>query len=375
MLLSEMVRRIKREKILLASTANYDQTAVTDWVTKLSKTISLDAPSIIHVQFSLVLGSSASSSYVRANGRVLVDNVPILATGERSFSGVGSGEHAVSAYICLSSGDHTFDFQISVHRLDSGSSARLTKIYIRLLDFADVTSLNRNSGAVNVPVGTSTVLDFNINFPARKLAVGKIKQAPLRLTVYVQDANTRLCVFRNPDESDTSSRLNWRLFMNDVQVSWTARMGDNESGDGSNPSYSRGGYGYFETILNAGTTYNIKLKVINTTGSSKTVNAILTILICPWIIGSSEFEPLDLIFPQGSTLYLVLEPLSSDPTKTVKLGYVRAWDLGYNFYSTASGAGILSWNYTFESVEVENCVLLISGSGGCISIIAVDVRA
>jgi len=62
------------------------------------------------------------------------------------------------------------------------------------------------------------------------------------------------------------------------------------------------------------------------------------------------------------------------PTKTIQLGYVRAWDLGYNYYSIASGTGILSRNYTFESVEVSSCTLIISGLGGCISIIAVDVR-
>ncbi|MEM1530477.1 MAG: hypothetical protein QXI05_02955, partial [Candidatus Bathyarchaeia archaeon] len=60
---------------------------------------------------------------------------------------------------------------------------------------------------------------------------------------------------------------------------------------------------------------------------------------------------------------------------TIQLGGARAWDLGYNYYNTASGTGILYWNYTFESVEVGQCVLLVSGNGGCISIIAVDVRA
>ncbi|MEM2568171.1 MAG: hypothetical protein QXH20_06870 [Candidatus Bathyarchaeia archaeon] len=374
MLLSEMVRHIKREKIHLASTSYYSQTTVTDWVTKLSKTINLDAPSIIHVQFSLLLYSPATGSYTRGNGRVLINGVPVLATGEKSKTGAGSVEFPVSAFVFLPGGSYTFDFQIAVHRLDTDCYARLLNFYIRQLEFADVISLNQNSGDVNVPVGTSTVLDFNINFPARKLAVGKIKQAPLRLVVYVQDSATRLCVFKNPGETDAAGMLNWKLLLDNTQVSWTARAGDNDSGETANPTYSRGGCGYFEIILTAGTTYNIKLNVTNTTGASKTVNAILTILICPWIFGSSEFEPFNLQFPQGSTLYLTLEPLSSDPTKTIKLGYVRAWDLGYNYYSTASGTGILNWNYTFETVEVAHCVLTVSGNGGCISIIGVDVR-
>jgi len=38
------------------------------------------------------------------------------------------------------------------------------------------------------------------------------------------------------------------------------------------------------------------------------------------------------------------------------------------------GTGIVTWNYTFETVEVENSVLLVEGYGACISIIGVDVR-
>jgi hypothetical protein len=81
-------------------------------------------------------------------------------------------------------------------------------------------------------------------------------------------------------------------------------------------------------------------------------------------------------FPQGSTMYVVLEPLNLNPTKNLKLGRVRGVSFGdsTDFYSTSSGTGIQSWNYTFETVEVSNCLLNISGEGGCISILAVDVR-
>ncbi|MEM3581526.1 MAG: hypothetical protein QXQ64_09785, partial [Candidatus Bathyarchaeia archaeon] len=97
---------------------------------------------------------------------------------------------------------------------------------------------------------------------------------------------------------------------------------------------------------------------------------------CPWILGTSEHQPIQLDFPQGSTLYLVLEPLWGNPTKTVKLGKKRAFSFGdaTDYYSTASGTDILAWNYTFETVEVGQAVLLIGGYGGCISIIGVDVR-
>lgn len=375
MLLSEMVRHIRREKVHLASTTYYEQSAVTDWVTKLTKTINLDASSIIHVQFSLLLYSAGATDYVRANGRVLIDGTPVLATGERTKNGVGSAEYPVSAFIYLQSGSHTFEFQVAAHRIDTGCYVRLLNFYIRQLDFTDLTTLNQNSGNVTVDNNaTVTVLDVNLTIPARKLAVGKVKNTPLRLVVYVEDSAKRCSAFKNVNESDANGYLNWKLLVNNTQVSWTGRAGDNDTGETANPSYSIGGHGQYETVIKAGTTYNIKLNVTNAEGSTRTVSAVITILACPWIIGANEYEPFDLDFPQGSTLYLVLEPLSSDPTKNIKLGYVRAWDLGYNFYSTASGTGILNWSYTFESVDVRQVALTIDGSGGCISIIGVDVR-
>ena len=98
--------------------------------------------------------------------------------------------------------------------------------------------------------------------------------------------------------------------------------------------------------------------------------------ICPWIIPNSEDEPVELDFPDGSTIYIILEPLNSDPTKTIKLGKKRFVSFGdsTDYYSTASGTGILSWNYTFELVPVKNCILKIGGYGGCISVVGVDVR-
>jgi hypothetical protein len=106
------------------------------------------------------------------------------------------------------------------------------------------------------------------------------------------------------------------------------------------------------------------------------VKASIIIIVSPWILGYSEGEVFNLNFPQGSTLYVVTEPLWNDVTKTVKIGKKRARTFGdsTDYYYTASGTGILNGSYTFESVPVSNCVLVVSGFGGCISIIAVDVR-
>ncbi|MEM2249051.1 MAG: hypothetical protein QXJ46_06045 [Candidatus Bathyarchaeia archaeon] len=380
MLLSEMVRRIRSEEFLVNDASQYQQVSVTDWVTKTTKTVVLNEDAIIWFTFSLYYYSAPySGSGIGGNARLLVDGIPVCSTGEGYVIDGGSqGTLTASGFIYLSAGQHTFDFQVSVYRntRTANNYVRLQGIQIKKICFSDSRGQLINSGAVNAPNNAeTTVIDSNITFPSRRLAAGRIKQVPARIIVYAEGVNGRYSVLKNPGESNDSGKLNWRLFINNIQVSWTGRRGDNESSLTDNITYSEGAYGYYETVINADQTVNIKLKVYNATGSSLNVRAIMYIFMCPWIIGAQAYEPLNLTFPQGSTLYLVLEPLNSDPTKTIQLGGARAWDLGYNYYNTASGTGILYWNYTFESVEVGQCVLLVSGNGGCISIIAVDVRA
>jgi hypothetical protein len=278
--------------------------------------------------------------------------------------------------IYLSAGTHTLEFVVAVN--ESGDTAKnwvgITNITLKILGFSDVTSLLYDSGSVSVPASsTVTVVNQTINVINRKLAVGNLKQTSLRIVAVLLSDN-RVNVLKNPNEADTSNLLNWKLLINDTQISWAGRVND-YTGYGT-ANYGVGAHGEYSAIVNAGDAINIKINAANTSASALNARAVIFVFACPWIIPSVEYEPLILNFPQGSTLYLVLEPLWQDPTKTVKLGKVRAWSFGdtTNYYSTTSGTGIVSWNYTFESVEVSSCLLLVSGYGGCISIIAVDVR-
>jgi hypothetical protein len=374
-----MVRKIRGEALLLSDGTVYEQRTTTDWVTKTTKTLTLDEDALIHFEFQVkYYGEQSSNTYLGGNVRMLVDNVPVFSTGELyRYQGGGITTLTLSGFLYLSAGQHIFAFQISVFRNNNPSTQYIQfyNIKIRKLKFSDTQYLMVDSGSKSAANAAEiTVTDLNITLPARKLAVGRIKQYPVRIMVYVEGVNNRCSVLKNPGESDDSGKLNWKIFINNTQASWTDRSGDSVSPMTDNIGYSEGARGYYEAYLGAEQTVNIKVKVYNAVGSSQTVRAVVSVVACAWIIGSGSYEPISLMFPQGSTLYLVLEPLSGDPTKTIQLGKPRAWDLGYNYYSTASGTGILSWNYTFESVEVSSCALIISGLDGCVSIIAVDVR-
>ncbi|MEM2177026.1 MAG: hypothetical protein QXN34_06840 [Archaeoglobaceae archaeon] len=378
MLLSEMVRKIRYEKTIYNESTNISRNSPTDWVTVRTVNFTLPAPCCIIIQFSGSLAGSASPYTVGGNARVVIDGIPIVATGEIYRTDSASPSVTRTIYVVLGAGDHTVEFQLSCFRIDSSSNAVLlyNGRFIKQICFSDMTNLLKDSGYVNVASEqTATVINENIMIPARKTCAGTVKQTQLHIYVYAEAENLRLSRMKNPGEANDSC-INWRLKINDSYVSWSDRRNDFGS-DTTNQSYAEGAYGYYTALVDAGQTINVKVEAVNNSGGARNVRAVIVVFACPWIIPSTvfEYEPLSLSFPQGSTLYLVLEPLSSDPTKTVRLGYVRAWDLGYNYYSTASGTGVLSWNYTFESVNVENAVLLVGGSGGCISIIAVDVRA
>jgi len=102
----------------------------------------------------------------------------------------------------------------------------------------------------------------------------------------------------------------------------------------------------------------------------------ISVIGCPWLLLNDNRQPISLDFAQGSTLYIVLEPLNENPTKYLKIGKKRAVSFGdsTDYYSTASGTGILSHSYTFETVEVGEALMLVKGFGGCISILGVDER-
>jgi len=369
MLLSEMVRQIADEEVFFDESGLTDQiTAASDWVTVRSKSITLSKEKIIYLKFIVEV---TSGTY--GNGRVLLDGDPLVSTGQVVGTTVTR-----ETYVILSAGTHTFDFQLACWYAGTSSYVRLTTVYIAALNFADKDKQKFQGEMAVDNTATYTILNQSFTTPsARKLPIGQIKKYTCIITVYMEGVDYRNSVIRSPGETDLYGSLNWKIYLNGTQQSWTEKRNDFNSGHIENLSYAEGAYGKLIVVLDPSTEYNIQIKVHNhNTGTTRNVRAVIWIMLCPWIIPPTEYEPFTLDFPQGSTLYLILEPLDSDPTKTVKIGKKRFISFGdaTDYYYTASGTGILNVSYTFEITEVSNCVLLISGFGGCISIIGVDVR-
>ena len=377
MLLSEMVRRVGNEQNLVSDTTFSGGNTVHDWTTRKSFTVSLATARNVLVVFSLKMRNTEPYSYaVKAGGRCLIDGTPIFGSGMMNVSVPSSSTvyYTFCAITVLSSGSHTFDFQTSIAYTASASvSIEIGDIYIGFVDFAD-SIFTSSYASLDIPSGsTMNVINRSISIPpARRTCVGSIKKFNVNVLALMWVDDAAISFVKNPGES-ASAGVNWQIFLNDVQVAWTERRDDYQT---NNPAYCEGAYGLYSFQADPGTTQNIKINCYNISGSNRTVKASIIIIVSPWIMGYTEGEILGLSFPQGSTLYLVLEPLWLNAAKTVKLGKRRARTFGdaTDYYSIASGADILVWSYTFESIEVSNCILVVDGWGGCISVIAVDVR-
>jgi len=148
------------------------------------------------------------------------------------------------------------------------------------------------------------------------------------------------------------------------QVDWTTRLQDTESDENAWAEY----YG----VCNL----DEDISVAITKDNGSTVVHIL-VIVCPWILNDeTDFEPVALEFPQGSTLYIMTEPLLTNPTVNIKIGKERAVSFGdaADYYSTASGTGILQHDYTFNEVKIGKVLLLVYGKGAGISSLGVDIR-
>lgn len=369
-LLAQQVRLIADESIQLNDTTGYSSGSTHDWTTKKSQNITLTKKQLVFVKATVVLGATSHGA-----ARILIGGNMYAVSGGRN-----NETKSFQAFVLLNAGTYTVAFQTAMW---AGNSVNLSLCYVGLLNFADLSGDDAGGNAVSVAnLETKTLLDAPPTIPAGRVTpAGTVKK--YNMFVYIGALNDsdvgsedRICAFRNPGEGDLAGKLNFKFYIKGTQAAFTERNPDYTS-DASNPTYGRGAYGFYVATIDAGdSAATMTITVYNNYGGTRHVGWAIYVIVCPWIIPPTEFEPISLAFGQQSTLYITLEPLDLNPTKTVKIGKQRFISFGdaTDYYSSASGAGIISHSYTFESVEVANSVMLVAGWGGCISAIGVDSR-
>jgi len=370
-LLSEQLRQVVDESVLVADTNNYDTSSIADWADAVSHAITLTATKIVYARITAEFVSGDSA--FRGHGRIVLDTTPLVATGP-----VTNGQSVTEdILLLLTAGSYTFKFQHAMS--GSAGTLRIKNVRIGTVNFPDKQRNNYASGSVSCPyLETTTVLSQqSFTIPGtRRLSVGNLKKYVCFITVYAGTGGVRKNNLKNPGESNDSGFLNWKLYFDGNQIAWTERVNDRGDSDGS-LAYGVGALGRLIKVVSYSAQHTIRLDVYNAYSGTQGCWCYVEILTCPWIMLGEDYEPVDLsLVPQGSTLYVVLEPLNENPTKYARIGKTRVVSFGdsTDYYKNVTGTGILTLDYTFEIVEVTNSVLNVKGLGGCIGIIGVDIR-
>ena len=373
MLLVDHVRKIAKEEVMFQDDTDYTVTSTTDWTTLTSKSITLSEERIVYLYMLALITD------IKGAMRITVDGTPVISTGGYS-AGPTTQQISRECFLVLSAGSHTIGFQVSVWYVGTNPSWKLDYVYGATFDFADRYYYKKYVTASVANNSTGYIINNETlasSLPARRTPAGKIKKYTLTIFGYFSTSGYRLNAVLNSGDSSVNYCMNWRLYVNGVQQNFYDKRNDFADGDSSNQSYGAGSYGLCILTIDAETSPTLTVTVYNyNTGATRTAALNIAAILCPWIIPTSEYEPITLDFPQGSTIYVLLEPFLTNPTKTLKIGKQRFRSFGAStdYYYSASGTGILLANYTFETVGVSGCVMLIGGYGGCIAAIGVDIR-
>jgi len=213
---------------------------------------------------------------------------------------------------------------------------------------------------------------FTINIPVRVTPAGTLNTAIVHICTYgtrIWGGTAAECQWANTGDTLIGSV---RLNIDSVQQDWTWR---NQDTLGTHAASA-----FWEGTITCGANHTVDL----TKGTETMVH--ISVYASPWLIGVGTHTPVDLNFPQKSTFYTVIEPLCTvgsinavpnvSGTRSLRIGKVRAVSFGTanDYYYTMAGTGITTATYTYENIDPASTGWHVTGFGGCISAIGVDIR-
>jgi len=368
MLLTEVVRKIKDEKLLIDDPNYYTDWPKTGWfLAKNYGQISLDEPSLI--LFNYVFKSYDDGGYHNATHKLVFDDgtVERRACGFPMYNDTGGYKSInVQGFIWLPAGTYTVKAYLGGDYYDSNNECKpyIGEMKIGKAKFVDMETIE----AQEYP-GQITK-----NLAARKTCLGPIKQGVMWIIVnaWTSGAETN---FENPGEDLTNGV---RIFVDGVQKSWTERRND-----AMNQRYNcpyGAGCAWLVLPLTAGQDHTISIQK----DSTDTV-VWITLIYSPWLLADVESIPVMLELTREATIYIKAEPLNKDVEKVLALGADKALQYpvtdsipNTKYEKYVSGTGIISLSETFDIMPYDELFLYAKGysgmGGGCISLISADLR-
>jgi len=377
MLLVERFRNLDKEEHLLHDYNEYAKGTVGDWTSVTTKSVSLSYEAIVYVRADVI----SSNADTEGGLRILVGDKPIACALP-----VSNTQKKCEVMVKLSAGSYNFYFQLALWKKSTDGLIKITYITITKFDFTDMSYDNVQGSLVSCPANDETeIYNQNFNLPlSRKTIIGKTKKAHFVCFIYVW-AEQRKQKLVGLGESSGSDRINYKVYINDEQVNWVEKAGE-DYGSGDNLSYGAGVYGLIygtADISETQETVNIKI-VADNKADLMDVRANVVFMACPWWIpptpaAEANFDLSRL--PLGCTIYIIAEPIKCDSTVAFYIGKFKFFYTNNDwYYKGESSTGIYEFEYTFEKINPndvglhwQNIDVTDHPSRG-ISFIMVDVR-
>lgn len=349
MLLSEQVRDFSLEQCLIDDATQYQRNSNAWGEIHNYGNFTLAIASIVVVKYEAAPGAYAGGAY--ANIRLKIGATYYVIGGQ--ISSPPSTFTQKYALLYLAAGTYAVSAESIAY--DAGG---YYNAYIQNFSLGIVSLLD--SASVTLESYTSRTQQVN----ARPSFYGTTARFVIGVTVFAQTP-AAATNFENVGETLTNGV---RIYVDGVQKNWSERNQDAASANCYGAAQAK-----LHISVPVDSSYTITLAKTN-------ANTVLywSIVSSTWLLGGSwndAHSPITLTIPQGTTLYVVVEPLSAQLTKGVGYGKKHAvTGGGADYYSSTEGTGVLYSSYSFESQDPAKHGFVVYGCSGCISIIGADFR-
>lgn len=310
----------------------------------------------LHDWGNIVMGSDGIVCFAVTYGKLTggYGNIRIKIGSNIVFGGeVVGGVASVTklGYIWLPAG--TYDV-LAEGKSSDGANVQLSFFAFGSVTFNDTKySALQSGGAAPITVNLAKVV-------ARQTPAGVISRQHVFVQVHAYQSDNGATEFIDSGSATNSIKIE----VDGVQVAWTYKYNDTHCVGSA-----------FGTLILSEALADHTIVIT----PSDTTNTVMTVAVVssPWILSPWMLQsfPVTLSFSQFSTLYVWMEPLVLNPTKNLNVGSpYRAVDYSANYYYSSSGVGLVQAVYTFDALQLSLVGVYVDGYGGCISVVAVDIR-
>lgn len=243
MLEGECIRNYASENLIyrFASSASVGGSSgsSTDWTTAKTVTFTLASAKTVLIRLrASVVTASWNGTFI---GNIRIRNgtsgTEVVANAGQITKTSGSATDYVYAYALLSlaSGTYNFDLQYSYYWSRTGGTCYfyyLDEFRVGSVELSDVALVRDYSSSLSCPASTLTTLSTENVIPTiqRTIKSGHLKtlnsNLKLMVSVGTHTASTVPCRLRNVGDSDATTELGIKLYVDGTQTNWTTRTPD-----------------------------------------------------------------------------------------------------------------------------------------------------